>query len=450
MTKQQLTTIVTAILLTTTALSTSAKNCEVDKRLQSNNFYLLSKKAENNHDLKKAVYLARQATLACTNYKNWFLLAKLRQDLGVFSDSKSAYKEAITLATNDEEKALSIAGYGESTFMLGNLPEATYAFQTAIELLSNPPQWMLDTASQLKKNLKRNYVKRGFDPIDINSYDFNEQQRIFSKKIEDIVKILGGETEQAFEILAQKEEEQYGQKNYRQYASYLKDILSLKKSIESGAALFDSLNLVDTVEALTSKFQKNGEELSKTIERIRSTNQSMGDIGFNSNTIEGSLTNQKIADAVGGLDTLNKIVDEYRQRLFILTTGSNDTLSLLRETVRLQFLELDLKLTDFSTTEKFFNHTQKIKNNLNSDLMVKHLQAGKSLELLIEQEKLFSSTLKNEDNFIANIDNSITKLKNYNLQNLTNERDLEKADLLAQLYIDISSRLSKKNHNESQ
>ncbi len=440
------------VLLTLVAsLPGVATGCASTDFENSDSYYHLSRKAENRNDIEDAIRLAEKSVAACPGHGNWYLLGRLRQELGRFDAALSAYGKAVSMAPDNDKKAFSLAHYGESAFMLGQNPEAVYALHRAIYVASDPPAWMKTMASQFEHRLATEQVRRGFEPITTSGKSASEQQRLFAEKIIHIVQILGGDIQQAFNILARRNYERYGQHNYEHYDSYLTEILTLKKKIEGGTTIFESMNLLETVDVLTRSFQKSGERLTDTIDRISAINRSMKSIGFANNSLEASLVNQAIVESTGGVEALNTIIGNYRRQLFTTITHSNDTMTLFRERVRHQFLDLNLNLDKFSTTSQFYDYLKAIQPSLKPENTVAYLQAGEALSILLEQEKQVVRLANREKDYIDYLGDLASRLnaidKHLRAQQGESDLDLETYNQLAQLYLDISAKLSRFSHN---
>ena len=445
-----------------------AVDCTLADKNRAQQLTRLAQKAEYRNDLNEAVRLSEKSVHACADYNNWHLLGRMRQDLGQFTPAQDAYSRAVLLAHNDEQKAFSIARYGEVSFMAEQRPEAVYALQTAIKLLTAPPQWMLELARQFRKSLEQRPVTRGFDPIKASGQSSDKHQQMFADKIRKIVEAIGGDVFEAFEILAQRGYEQYGEENHKKYDDYLLDILALHNSLKQSDVLFENTGLTETVKVLALQFQKKGESLDETVTRIKATNVTLEKMGLATTTIEGNLFNQALAEAAGGVAALNTMIDNYQQKIYKTISKGDSTIVQMRETVTDQFFALGLDINDFDTIEQFHHYFDNIKDPLAPEKMLDLLQAGKALDLLINQEQQLVELAFQEIEFIAlmidsivglinsehNVDRELVSLREKIAAEMAlisvirqSDKSMETLDQLAQMYSTISDKLKSVQHD---
>ncbi len=418
--------------------------CSVEKLSSANKLYYLAESSRDNGEEERAIQFFKKSIGECPQYKSWYSLAQLRQGLGLFDSAQSAFVQSIKLASSREGKAEAMAAYAETAFLLGDYPRSYYALRRAMALSDVISSRYSNLSEKIAENLHAKKINRGFEPIDISS---DEMERQFSETIKEIVSLLGGDVEEAFETMAQKNYEKYGNDNYKNYHEYLIDILALRKSIEGGDILFESMGLVETVEVLSEQFQKKGENLQQTIQRVNETNLSMEGIGFKGDSLVDSLNNQSIADAVGGLEALKKIAKNYQHKLFLTLTKGGNSIDLLHARVEGQFSMLGVNLNDFESLDQFDAYFLNIKPSLSPEKIIEYLQARKAFELLMKQKQSLSIISSREKDFIDFMSNTFARLDEVNGADLK-EETLSKDRLsayreLARLYLAIGEKLPK-------
>ena len=367
---------------------------------QADRYYQLAQKAETNNNLIRAQRHTQKAIDVCNeDYKSWLLLGKIERDLGQAKSAQYAYQQAISYAHTDEERSLSVAGYGEIAFLLQQSVEAVYALDRAIALSPSPPTWMTAMAAQFQLHLDNHVDVRGFHRLGSNNDERDRYQSQFIASMKQLVATVGGDIHDAFTILAQSHERQYGDAYFEAYNQYLQDVLIIKEAlISSDNWLFEERDLVKVINNLTLHFQRQNESLSETVSRIQQVNKSLNRIGFSDISIESSRFNQAIADAAGGVEALNTMIDRYQKDHQSLTLlGANlrkqqEALTRAKETVTAQFLSLSLDLNDFGTFEQFSEYFDHTKSSLSPERFIAMLQAGQALKLLRAQESNILAT----------------------------------------------------------
>ena len=96
---------------------------------------------------------------------------------------------------------------------------------------------------------------------------------------------------------------------------------------------------------------------------------------------------QQLADAAGGIDNLNAATSAFNASVADSAQAQQNVVERLRTAVGDQFAAINLTLSDFTSVNAFRSHFDQVKNSLEATDVLKLVQAGNALALLIEQEE---------------------------------------------------------------
>lgn len=96
---------------------------------------------------------------------------------------------------------------------------------------------------------------------------------------------------------------------------------------------------------------------------------------------------QQLAEAAGGIDNLNAATSAFNSSVADSAQTQQNVVDRLRTAVGDQFAAINLTLSDFSSIDAFRDHFDDVKNSLEAVDVLKLVQAGNALALLIEQEE---------------------------------------------------------------
>ncbi len=96
---------------------------------------------------------------------------------------------------------------------------------------------------------------------------------------------------------------------------------------------------------------------------------------------------QQLADAAGGIDNLNAATSAFNASVADSAQAQQNVVERLRTAVGDQFAAINLTLSDFTSVNAFRDHFDQVKNSLEATDVLKLVQAGNALALLIEQEE---------------------------------------------------------------
>jgi len=154
--------LITLLTIAMLPIKLWAANCD-----DSNKFYELAKKAGGKQDFETASKWLNKSVARCGQYRNFHLLGRSEQKLGRLEQALSAYKQAEVLAVTDNQRANTVARYGEVLALNGQRQEALTMLQAARSMHSRPvPEWMTVAAKALdmslsEKPMTKDQIKRG-------------------------------------------------------------------------------------------------------------------------------------------------------------------------------------------------------------------------------------------------------------------------------------------------
>ncbi|MDX1491273.1 MAG: tape measure protein [Pseudohongiellaceae bacterium] len=96
---------------------------------------------------------------------------------------------------------------------------------------------------------------------------------------------------------------------------------------------------------------------------------------------------QELVDAAGGMEQLNAITSVFSQVVADSAEVQEDVVDRLKTAVTQQFEDLDLSISDFTSIDDFKDYFDEVKDTLNATDLLKLVQAGNALALLIQQEE---------------------------------------------------------------
>lgn len=95
---------------------------------------------------------------------------------------------------------------------------------------------------------------------------------------------------------------------------------------------------------------------------------------------------QQLVDAAGGIDALAGAAQLFNQNVADTAAAQQNIVSRLRTAVADQFTQLNIVLSDFTTVAQFRDYFESVKDTIDAVDVLKLVQAGNALALLIDQE----------------------------------------------------------------
>lgn len=139
---------IATFMMSTASLASAATLCDEGAR-----YYRLAQKSGAAQDFAKATQWLNKSVQACESYDAYHLLGTAYKKQRILDKSLQAYEKAVELASKADEAAISLARYGQVLSLNGQRYEALTMLERAIDMHSQAPSWIRNTAQELDRSL---------------------------------------------------------------------------------------------------------------------------------------------------------------------------------------------------------------------------------------------------------------------------------------------------------